>query len=181
MDKQQRLPLWTELLELQHRYVHALDNNRLEDWPGFFVEDCRYEIIPKENFDAGLPAPIVYCRNAGMLRDRVLSLRNANIFEDHVYRHATSGLVITAVEEGVVHTQSSYIVVITGQAGDSSVYQAGTYLDEVVQHEGGARAGALSDLAHGHPLEALGPEQLDRRVPDACPHRQVAHIAHATG
>ncbi len=133
---QQRLPLWTELLELQHRYVHALDNNRLEDWPGFFVEDCRYEIIPKENFDAGLPAPIVYCRNAGMLRDRVLSLRNANIFEDHVYRHATSGLVITAVEEGVVHTQSSYIVVITGQAGDSSVYQAGTYLDEVVQHEG---------------------------------------------
>lgn len=62
MDKQQRLPLWTELLELQHRYVHALDNNRLEDWPGFFVEDCRYEIIPKENIDAGLPAPIVYCR-----------------------------------------------------------------------------------------------------------------------
>ncbi|MBV7460416.1 MULTISPECIES: anthranilate 1,2-dioxygenase small subunit AndAd [unclassified Acidovorax] len=132
----QRLQLWTELLELQHRYVSALDTNRLEDWPGFFVEDCRYEIIPKENLDAGFPAPIVYCRNASMLRDRVLSLRHANIFEDHAYRHATSGLVITSVEDGMVRTQSSYIVVITGQAGDSSVYQAGTYLDEVVQHEG---------------------------------------------
>ena len=32
--------------------------------------------------------------------------------------------------------QDRAIVVITGQAGDSSVYQAGTYLDEVVQHEG---------------------------------------------
>ncbi|MFN7154804.1 MAG: anthranilate 1,2-dioxygenase small subunit AndAd [Acidovorax sp.] len=134
--RQERLQLWTELLELQHRYVSALDNNRLEDWPGFFVEEGRYEIIPKENVDAGFPAPIMYCRNAGMLRDRVLSLRNANIFEDHVYRHSTSGLVITSVVDGVVHTQSSYIVVITSQAGDSSVYQAGTYLDEVVQQDG---------------------------------------------
>lgn len=136
MTRQDRLQLWTELLELQHRYVSALDNNRLEDWPGFFVEEGRYEIIPKENFDAGFPAPIMYCRNAGMLRDRVLSLRNANIFEDHVYRHSTSGLVITSVVDGVVHTQSSYIVVITNQAGDSSVYQAGTYLDEAVQLDG---------------------------------------------
>ena len=132
----QRLQLWTELLELQHRYVHALDNNRLEDWPGFFVEDCRYEIIPKENVDQGLPAPIIYCDSKKMLRDRVVSLRHANIFEDHAYRHATSGLVITSVEDDVVRTLSSYIVVITGQAGDSTVYQAGTYLDEVVQHEG---------------------------------------------
>ena len=136
MPRQERLTLWIELLELQHRYVSALDNNRLEDWPGFFVEEGRYEIIPKENVDAGFPAPIMYCRNAGMLRDRVLSLRNANIFEDHVYRHSTSGLVITSVVDGVVHTQSSYIVVITNQAGDSSVYQAGTYLDEVVHHDG---------------------------------------------
>ncbi len=139
LTRQEHLALWTEMLELQHRYVSALDLNQLESWPGFFVENCRYEIIPKENADAGLPAPIVYCRNAAMLRDRVLSLRHANIFEDHVYRHATSGLVITSVEDGVVKTTSSYIVVITGQQGDSSVFQAGTYLDEVVQHEGAWR------------------------------------------
>ena len=71
-----------------------------------------------------------------MLRDRVLSLRNANIYEDHVYRHATSGLVIKKYEDGVVTTESSYIVVITSQAGESSVYQAGNYLDEVVQQDG---------------------------------------------
>ncbi len=136
MQQQERMQLWTELLELQHRYVSVLDNNRLEEWPGFFVEDCRYEIIPKENFDAGLPVPIVYCRNAAMLRDRVLSLRNANIYEDHVYRHATSGLVITSVVEGVVSTTSSYIVVITNLSGESSIYQAGTYLDELVQQDG---------------------------------------------
>ena len=52
----ERLLLWLELSELQHRYVSALDNDRLEAWAEFFTEDCRYEIIPKENVDAGLPA-----------------------------------------------------------------------------------------------------------------------------
>ena len=45
----ERLLLWLELSELQHRYVSALDNDRLEAWAEFFTEDCRYEIIPKEN------------------------------------------------------------------------------------------------------------------------------------
>jgi len=31
--------------------------DRLEEWPSLFTEDCLYEIIPKENEDAGLPAP----------------------------------------------------------------------------------------------------------------------------
>jgi len=136
MTKLERVQLWAEMVELQHRYVSALDNNRLEEWPGFFVEECHYEIIPKENFDAGLPAPIIYCRNAGMLRDRVLSLRNANIYEEHVYRHATSGMVITSSAAGLVTTESSYVVVITNQAGESSVYQAGRYLDEVAEQDG---------------------------------------------
>ena len=70
-----------EITELFDRYAAALDNDRLEEWPGFFVEDCLYEVIPKENEDAGLPAPVIHCDNAGMLRDRVLSLRHANIYE----------------------------------------------------------------------------------------------------
>lgn len=134
-----QLQLWLELSELQARYVSALDSLQLEAWTEFFTEDCRYEIIPKENVDAGLPAPVVYCRNRKMLRDRVLSLRHANIYEGHTYRHMTSGLVITRQDGDVVCTTSSYVVVITGQAGESSVYQAGTYLDELVRVDGAWR------------------------------------------
>lgn len=133
------LGTWLALLELQHRYTSALDNDRLEAWPDFFTADCRYEIIPKENADAGLPAPVIYCRNQKMLRDRVLSLRHANIFEGHTYRHMTSGLVLTGQQDGVVFAESSYVVVITGLAGESSVYQAGCYYDEVVQQDGAWR------------------------------------------
>jgi anthranilate 1,2-dioxygenase small subunit len=131
-----KLELWVELSELQGRYVSALDDGRLEEWPKFFTEDCLYEIIPKENFDQGLPAPVIYCRNRKMLRDRVISLRNANIFEGHTYRHMTSGLVISEINENTVTTTSSYVVVITGQTGDSNIYQAGSYHDEVVLVDG---------------------------------------------
>jgi anthranilate 1,2-dioxygenase small subunit len=131
-----KIQLWMELCELQHRYVSALDNDQLEAWTEFFTEDCRYEIIPKENADLDLPAPVIYCRNRKMLRDRVISLRNANIFEGHTYRHMTSGLVITGVDGDAVSTTSSYVVVITGQSGESGVYQAGCYQDEAVRVDG---------------------------------------------
>ena len=135
----ERLQLWMELSELQARYVSALDNNQLEAWTEFFTEDCRYEIIPKENVDAGLPAPVVYCRNRKMLRDRVLSLRHANIFEGHTYRHMTSGLIVTSNDGEAITTTSSYVVVVTGQNGDSNVYQAGIYQDELVRMNGALR------------------------------------------
>ena len=74
-----------------------------------------------------------------MLRDRVLSLRHANIFEGHTYRHMTSGLVVTGNDGETITTTSSYIVVITGQTGDSTVYQAGRYDDELVRENGELR------------------------------------------
>ena len=130
------MKLWFDLYMLQNQYINALDNDRLENWPAFFTEDCLYEIVPRENADAGLPVGIIYCSNQRMLRDRVVSLRNANIFEEHSYRHMVSGLVILNQSADVVETQSSYIVVQTRTDGESFVYQAGRYLDRVVRRDG---------------------------------------------
>lgn len=74
---------WFELHMLQDRYIGHLDNDRLERWPDLFTEECLYEIVPKENADLGLPIGIVHCTNRRMLRDRVVSLRHANIYEAH--------------------------------------------------------------------------------------------------
>jgi|SRR5450830_311470 len=131
------LRLWFEIHQLHERYVAALDNDQLEAWPQFFTEDCLYEIIPRENEDAGLPIGIIYCDSRNMLEDRVTSLRNANIFEEHSYRHMTSGLVITPLDENSVEAQSSYVVVQTKQDGESSVYQTGRYFDLMVNTDDG--------------------------------------------
>lgn len=133
------ITLWFEISQLQERYVAALDNNRLEDWAAMFTPDCLYEIVPKENADLGLPIGLIYCDNQKMLRDRVLSLRHANIYEDHSNRHMTSGLTIQTVDAETVQAESSYVVIQTRTNGESFVYQAGRYLDVIVRTPEGWR------------------------------------------
>jgi len=133
------LRLWFEIHQLQERYIAALDNDRLEEWPGFFTEDCLYEILPRENADAGLPIGLVYCDNRRMVQDRVTSLRHANIYEAHRYRHLTSGLIVTPLDAHSVDAQSSYVVIQTRQDGESQVYQAGRYVDHIVRTPEGWR------------------------------------------
>lgn len=134
--------LWLELHMLQNQYIYNLDNNRLEAWPTLFTEDCVYEIVPKENADLGLPVGLIHCTNQRMLRDRVVSLRNANIYDEHTYRHMTSGLTVTGEHDGTIETESSYVVVQTRSNGESHVYQAGKYYDRVVRTPDGLRYAA---------------------------------------
>jgi anthranilate 1,2-dioxygenase small subunit len=128
-----------EMQEFQDRYVATIDEDRLEDWPKFFVEDCVYEIIPNENVEAGFPIALLRCDCAAMLRDRVISLRHANIYAKPSYRHFISGLNCRLAGEGVVEMTSSYLVVNTSTEGASSIYQAGKYHDRIVKTADGWR------------------------------------------
>jgi len=133
------MTLWYELYRLQERYVSIIDTDRLEQWPDLFTEDGVYEIVPKENADLGLPVGIMHCFGRPMLRDRIVSLRKANLFEPHTYRHMTSGLEFTTLDASTVDMQSNYVVVQTLTDGESGVYQAGRYFDRVVRTADGWR------------------------------------------
>jgi anthranilate 1,2-dioxygenase small subunit len=126
-----------QIADLQDRYIETLDSDRLEDWPKMFVEDCLYEIIPKENEDLGLPAPVMRCENQRMLRDRVISLRNANIYQKPVYRHFLSAMRWSTDETSAYLATTNYMVINTNQIGQSFVYQTGIYRDVIVLDEAG--------------------------------------------
>ncbi|KRB82926.1 anthranilate 1,2-dioxygenase [Sphingomonas sp. Root710] len=128
-----------EIQALLDQYIDVIDNDRLEEWPSLFVEDCLYEIIPRENEDAGFPAPVIRCDNQRMLRDRVISLRNANIFSPQHYRHFLSGLAIGHADEHAVEFTCNYLVINSNQAGESLVYQTGRYLSRAVATNDGWR------------------------------------------
>ena len=55
-----------------------LDAADLDRWPEFFTEQCFYEIIPRENYDRGLPLAIMRCESKGMLKDRVVAIRDTH-------------------------------------------------------------------------------------------------------
>lgn len=154
-ERQAALLLRLELQEVQDRYAATLDEGRLEDWPALFTEDCLYEIIARENESAGLPAPMVRCEGAAMLRDRVVALRHANIYETPQYRHMLSGAAITPLPDGSVAMRTSYVVVNTSQAGDSAVFQAGQYLDTLVPTPEGWRFSAKRAVYDTHRVQTL--------------------------
>jgi 3-phenylpropionate/cinnamic acid dioxygenase small subunit len=106
------------LIALNADYAAAIDDNRLEDWPSFFTDDCFYRITTLQNHERGLPAGLVYADSRQMLADRVLSLRKANIYEAQRYRHLI-GLPRVRKNDGDSAT------VETG-------FASGRYLDEVV-------------------------------------------------
>ena len=120
-------------------YIAAIDEDRLEDWPTFFTEECLYEIVPKENVDAGLPIGVIRCENQRMLRDRVVSLRNANIYAPATYRHFLSGLQIESHDDSEIICSCNYLVINSNQLGQSYVYQTGRYHDRLLRRDGGLR------------------------------------------
>ena len=113
------------------RYVHAIDEDRLEDWPEFFVEHGRYRITTAENLERGLPISIVYADSRAMLRDRVTALRHANIYEPQRYRHAVSATLIERQDASRVRALSLFQVVRIMQSGVSILFATGRYLDVI--------------------------------------------------
>jgi 3-phenylpropionate/cinnamic acid dioxygenase small subunit len=117
--------------DLLAAYVECIDDDRLEDWPNFFVENCRYLITSRESHAAGYRHGVVYAASKGMLEDRVLALRRANIFEPHHYRHIIGPTRIGRVENGVAEVRSNFIAVRIMHDGETSLFASGRYLDRI--------------------------------------------------
>jgi anthranilate 1,2-dioxygenase small subunit len=117
---------------LQTAYVRCIDQDRLEDWPGWFADTCFYQVISAANFDRGLPMGLIYADSQGMLRDRVVALRQANIYEPQRYRHLISSTVILdASRPSAIKAESHFLVVRSMQAGASEVFAVGRYCDVI--------------------------------------------------
>jgi 3-phenylpropionate/cinnamic acid dioxygenase small subunit len=117
--------------ELIAAYVECIDEDRLEEWPDFFVEKCHYLITSRQSHEAGYRHGIVYAASRGMLTDRVLALRRANIFEPHRYRHIVGPTRIGKIENGMAAVRSNFIAVRIMHDGEMSLFAAGRYLDRI--------------------------------------------------
>lgn len=116
---------------LNARYVATIDDDTLEDWPGFFTDPCRYEIISAENVEQGMPLGVFFADSHAMLNDRVQSLRRANIYESQRYRHVVSSTLVLGEENNLVRAQANFLVVRIMLDGDMRLFMSGRYLDTV--------------------------------------------------
>jgi anthranilate 1,2-dioxygenase small subunit len=119
------------ILALQAAYIRCIDNNELEVWPEFFLDQCLYKVTTAENYKSGFEAGIIYADTKGMLIDRVAALRQANIYEKQTYRHIL-GLPNVLKNGGAeVESETPFLVARIMHDGQTDVFATGLYLDTV--------------------------------------------------
>lgn len=124
------------LLQFNADYAAALDEGRLEDWPDFFTLDGRYRVTTRTNYARGLPAGLIYADSRAMLADRVLSLREANIYEAQAYRHVVGLPRLLEGSEDACRVSTSFVVFRINRDGTTDTFATGQYFDEVVEEAG---------------------------------------------
>ncbi len=125
-----------EVEELLHTYGATLDAMELDRWPEFFTEECFYQIIPRDNYERGLPLALMRCESKGMLRDRVFAIRETMMYEPRYLRHLISGIRVTQMESGIMTVEANYAVFETLMHEPTRVFNVGRYLDRVVRQDG---------------------------------------------
>lgn len=139
MSELERLALTMELQTLYAEYCACLDEGRYAEWPEFFTEDCVYRVIPRENFDRGLPLATLAFESRGMLKDRVFGITQTLFHAPYYQRHIVSAARIKEVTQEGVHAEANYLVIRTKQNEPSEVFNAGRYIDVVVRERGQLR------------------------------------------
>jgi anthranilate 1,2-dioxygenase small subunit len=125
-----------EIDDLYAEYVECLDDGDLEHWPELFMDDCLYKVIPRENFERGLPLALILCESKGMLQDRVEALRRASVYAPRALRHLVSNIRIQGQDTDGIRVQANYAVLQTRNDEATQVFNAGKYIDRLARDAG---------------------------------------------
>lgn len=112
-------------------YTEVLDDERLQEWPNFFTDDCIYQIIPRENYDNHLQLCTVQADGKNMLLDRVQGILRTQRFGPRRCRRFYSGLKISRIEGNVIDVRQNVLVVQTLTDEPSKILLCGASYDQL--------------------------------------------------
>lgn len=124
--------LKSEFEELFTTYVECLDEDRLEEWPEFFTDTGLYKIVARENVKRNLPLATMSCEGKGMMKDRVVAIRQASVFSPRYLRHQVTNIRVCGQEGECYLAQANYAVFQTLQDEESKIFNVGQYRDKIV-------------------------------------------------
>jgi anthranilate 1,2-dioxygenase small subunit len=141
---------------LVYEWARAIDENRVEAIADLMLADGRYTVTSRFNADRNLPMAVIDCHSAAQLRDRIKSMRIANIYEPHHYRHILSGVQIIGAEQGDLLVRSNFLVVRTMELdGNMMVYSSGQCQDVVQVTADGPRFKSRKFIYDSRVIETL--------------------------
>ncbi len=128
-----------ELEALYADYAACLDEERFEEWPDFFTERCLYKIVPRENFERGLPLATWWCESKGYLLDRVTAIRKTAVYAPRYVRRMVSGIRTLGWKDDLLEARASYAAFETLADGETRVFNVGSSRDKFAVEDGRLR------------------------------------------
>jgi anthranilate 1,2-dioxygenase small subunit/terephthalate 1,2-dioxygenase oxygenase component beta subunit len=126
------IDLQLKVQDLNARYAEAIDDDRLETWPDFFVDTCHYLVTTAENVAQGFPIGLMFATSRAMLRDRIKALREANVYEAQRYRHILGTPIIEEDGANTVQARTGFMVARIMHTGETILFATGCYRDRIV-------------------------------------------------
>jgi anthranilate 1,2-dioxygenase small subunit len=114
--------------DLLAEYGALLDAAKYDEWLGLFTSECRYSVIPRENFERDLPVGLMFCDSRAMLEDRIMALREANKYNIHTDRHLIG--LPRLVDDGLI-VEAPFAVFQSDQEGSTRLFATGLYRDRL--------------------------------------------------
>ena len=130
------LELHFEIERLNAEYAHVLDNERYDEFPDFFVDDCLYRVVPRENYLLKLPIAVIHCESKGMIKDRVCAARESTMAEPRTLRHFISNVRILEAGAEAIRAEANVLIVQTMINRMTDILLSGFYLDRIVRSDG---------------------------------------------
>jgi salicylate 5-hydroxylase small subunit len=131
LDKRIAVPSREDLHAFYDAYFEALDDGRLDEWPNFFVDDCLYQIIPRENYEAGQKLCTIQADSKGMLVDRARGIRS-QVFAPRYCRRFYSGLRVTGATDRQLEVRQNVVVMQTLVDKPSEILGCGVGRDRLI-------------------------------------------------
>jgi anthranilate 1,2-dioxygenase small subunit len=125
--------------DLLAEYGALLDGEQYDEWLDLFAPECRYNVMPRENYERGLPAALIFCDSRAMLEDRIRALREANKFNIHNDRHLISLPRIIGSPAGGLEVEAPFAVYQTDQEGETRLFATGLYRDRLAAGQNGLK------------------------------------------
>jgi salicylate 5-hydroxylase small subunit len=123
-----------ELTQLYADYAAAVDSGDWDLWPELFTDECSYRLQPRENHERGFPLATLSFESKGMLKDRVYGIRETLFHDPYYQRHVVGAPFVRKVDDdGRIHSEANYAVFRTRLSKESTVFNVGRTIDEVVR------------------------------------------------
>lgn len=125
-----------EVEDLFARYDNLLNKGEYEKWLEMFAQDTLYRIVPRENFEMGLPLATWHCESKAMIEDRIVAIRKTLMYAPRYVRRFGSGIVVEGWQDGLLKVESSYLATETLLDQVTKVFNVGHRYDQLINENG---------------------------------------------